>query len=373
MKLLAATILLSFTVAAQTVPPKRTLATIDSEFRQRQQEIFRSGGNRDGLSKLATELATELTSFIEHEAEGLDQFNARIMLIDVYLNLSKDEEAKQVLHSFDADAAPGFLLLTAAQLAGQMGLTKIKQTWIDTAVSKKESLEDQMMMARLLLTVLIETEKGEHLIETCRQAATNDEDRAHVEWLAADANRDREDLPEHSYDKALEALAKTFPNTHWGGIAADRIKARNFKIGSVATPMKMTDTTGKEFGIDHYKGRVVLIDFWAAWCLPCMRVTPTLDQMYEDYHEQGFDILGISLDENLKEMNKAIADKKIRWRQVFGGNGWMSEAVLRYNVEAIPHLLLIGRDGKIAAMNLFPANPRGIQEMREAIEAALKR
>ncbi len=133
------------------------------------------------------------------------------------------------------------------------------------------------------------------------------------------------------------------------------------RTGAVPIELKATDLKGAPISFNDYKGKVVLVDFWATWCPPCRAEMPNVIANYNKYHDQGFDIVGISLDEDKGALDKYIADNKMPWRQVFDGKGWESEAGKTFGVRAIPFAMIIGRDGKIAALNA-----RG-----EALEAAI--
>ena len=123
------------------------------------------------------------------------------------------------------------------------------------------------------------------------------------------------------------------------------------------------DLSGKPLSLAQYRGKVVLMDFWATWCGPCVGEMPNVIAAYKKYHAQGFDIVGISLDQSRPALTAFIKKNQMLWRQVFDGKGWNSAVPQQYGVTAIPFGLLIGRDGKIAAVDV-----RG-----PALTAALKR
>lgn len=116
-------------------------------------------------------------------------------------------------------------------------------------------------------------------------------------------------------------------------------------------PLQTPD--GQETSLSQYigNGRYVLLDFWASWCPPCQRQTPYLKQLYHRYDKREFSIVGISLDTNRNDWLDYIRVNQMNWPQLDDPKGWDSEAILSYVIQGIPHLVLIGPDGKIVANN----------------------
>ena len=135
--------------------------------------------------------------------------------------------------------------------------------------------------------------------------------------------------------------------------------------GAEPFPVAAKDLRGKTLTLTQYKGHVLLLDFWATWCGPCVGEMPNVLAAFKKYHAQGFDVVGISLDQSRPALAAFIAHNKMPWRQVFDGKGWGSAVPREYGVQAIPFGLLLGRDGKIAAVDV-----RG-PALNAAIKAAL--
>lgn len=116
--------------------------------------------------------------------------------------------------------------------------------------------------------------------------------------------------------------------------------------------IKFTSTDNRTVDLAALKGKVVLVDFWASWCGPCVREMPHVVSAYEKFHAKGFEIIGISLDESQEAMQSFVRAKGMKWPQYFDGKGWDNELARRYGVLRIPTNYLVGRDGRIIAMDL---------------------
>jgi len=135
--------------------------------------------------------------------------------------------------------------------------------------------------------------------------------------------------------------------------------------GARPFPIAAKDLAGQPLSLAQYRGKVVLMDFWATWCGPCVGEMPTVIAAYKKYHAQGFDVLGISLDENHAALASFLKQNGMPWRQVFDGKGWRSAVPTQYGVHSIPFGLLIGRDGRITAVEV------GGPDLAPAIQQAL--
>ena len=110
------------------------------------------------------------------------------------------------------------------------------------------------------------------------------------------------------------------------------------------------DLDGKPISLADYRGKVVLLDFWAVWCGPCLGEIPRIKAVYEKYHDQGFDVIGVSLDEDEAALRAYIKENEMPWRQVFDGQKWSGHLVEQYGVRGIPAPFLIDREGKVISV-----------------------
>jgi peroxiredoxin len=124
------------------------------------------------------------------------------------------------------------------------------------------------------------------------------------------------------------------------------------KSGAEAPEINLPDTNGKPLALSSFRGKVVLIDFWASWCRPCRAEMPNVVAAYAKYKSKGFEIYGVSLDRDKGAWLEAIAKDGITWPQVSDLKYWDCEAAKLYNVQGIPFTVLLDKDGKIIAKNL---------------------
>ena len=130
--------------------------------------------------------------------------------------------------------------------------------------------------------------------------------------------------------------------------------------------MPSPDGKSVSFSDVFSKNKVTLLDFWAGWCAPCRKFNPVLKEIYADYHDKGFEVLGISLDKTKKEWTEAIAQDGLPWPQVSDLRFWQNAAAVQFNVRYIPQNLFVDGDGRIIARRLS-----GEEEIRAFLEKQL--
>ena len=118
-------------------------------------------------------------------------------------------------------------------------------------------------------------------------------------------------------------------------------------IGKPVPDFTATDLDGNPISLQDYRGKVVLLDFWAVWCGPCIAEMPNVKRVYNSYKDEGFDIIGISLDTDEARLRNYLKENDIPWRQIFSGKGWQSPVSQQYDIRAIPAPWLIARDGTL--------------------------
>ena len=143
-------------------------------------------------------------------------------------------------------------------------------------------------------------------------------------------------LNEHPYTKQLDEF----------------IRLAEFNVGSTIPDFTLPDQNGKMVSVKDFRGKYVLIDFWASWCGPCLREMPNVVKLYKECKGKNFEILGISLDKDKNAWTAAVKKNGMKWVQVCDLKMWRTEPVKLCNVRAVPYTVLIDPEGKVVALNL---------------------
>ena len=144
--------------------------------------------------------------------------------------------------------------------------------------------------------------------------------------------------------------------------------AKKTGVGKMAMDFTQNDTLGNPVSLSSFRGKYVLIDFWASWCGPCRQENPNVVKAFNAYNSKGFTVLGVSLDQPTAKDKwmKAIHDDKLTWTQVSDLKYWKNDVAVQYGIQAIPQNFLIDPQGKIVGKNL-----RG-EALNKKLEALFK-
>lgn len=137
--------------------------------------------------------------------------------------------------------------------------------------------------------------------------------------------------------------------------AREYVKARLDFFAKSEKPFELAFTAldGRQVDLQALRGKVVLIDFWATWCGPCIQELPNVKKTYAEYHDKGFEVIGISLDseKDRAKFKELVAKEGVVWPQRFEGKGWNDSLALEYTITGIPAMFLLGKDGKLVSTN----------------------
>ena len=182
-------------------------------------------------------------------------------------------------------------------------------------------------------------EKG--LLAMLKKNPKNPEINAALMRIASNAETEKAKL-------WLKQIAENGPDPE-----AAQAKGKLWRLGDpTGKPLhiKFNAIDGKTVDTDKLKGNVVLIDFWATWCGPCVAELPNVKKTYAKYHEKGFEIIGISLDQSRDKLSKFVEKEKMTWPQYYDGKGWRNEFAVKYGIQGIPAMWLINKKGNLVDM-----------------------
>lgn len=158
---------------------------------------------------------------------------------------------------------------------------------------------------------------------------------------------------EYPYLKEISAkISENQTNTYATNLSTMVASVKALAVGEAAPEIMLPNPDGVITKLSDFKGKVVLIDFWASWCRPCRAENPNVVKMYKKFKDKNFEILGVSLDKNKDAWVKAIVNDGITWPQVSDLQFWNSVAAKTYQVKGIPQTYLIDAEGNILAKNL---------------------
>lgn len=154
-------------------------------------------------------------------------------------------------------------------------------------------------------------------------------------------------------DSMLIAFNETIPRYKYVQLLNERRRGGNpIAVGNMAPDIVLPQPDGTPFRASSLRGSYVLIDFWASWCRPCREENPRVVKLYSQYHDKGFEILGVSLDESKEQWMRAIETDKLPWHHVSDLKGLGSVAIQLYDVQAIPMTVLLDREGRVLELHL---------------------
>jgi peroxiredoxin len=154
-------------------------------------------------------------------------------------------------------------------------------------------------------------------------------------------------------DKDFSELPDWIKNSVTGKYVSNKIEgAKAVAIGKNAPSFTQKSIDGKTISLENFKGKYVLLDFWASWCVPCRKEHPSFLKIYETYQAKNFEIISVSIDEDKNAWINASKMDNINWTNLLDVKGQANEVTVKYGVQAVPANFLIDSNGVIVAKNL---------------------
>ena len=274
-----------------------------------------------------------------HKGETIGM--AAIMLENAPINVQmfKDEQ-KNII-----EGGPSARLWKEYEEGAKVFDERMDADWkvcLDTTVAEKSKIKE-----RLLVSTYSDDRKNYTKRFMLQHVGTPVAD-----YLLAQTQRD---FSKEEYEQLLELFGQQHNQYHvYKGIMEQRAIDKRTGVGAQFTDFSMPDPNGNTHSISEYvkKNKFTLIDFWASWCGPCRAEMPNVVKAYDLYHAKGFEVVGVSLDNNKAAWVKAIDQLKMPWPHISDIKGWGCAGAALYNVKGIPANVLIDQQGRIVAKNL---------------------
>lgn len=322
----------------------------------------------------------ELQKFIEHLQDAPTSLHERPGFAEGML-----EAANQILATKPEDRDRRFALLAKFEAMHTLAVNDAKDGDKNLAAAAKEFSNDKdatiakqakfyLLEQRVLAADDLKPEELPKLLAEVKSTFEGESlDNQHLRIASATVkiiNRLADDeLAARSYKEFGELFSKSDDSEL--SAYGRHIAASTPPESLVGKPLPIEGTTleGTKFNIEQYRGRVVLVDFWATWCGPCKAKLPGLMKLHEQYHDKGFEVVGVDLDKNVDDLGKFLDDTKLPWINLIGekdGDEMKFPLAEKYDISAIPSTFLVGRDGKVIARD--PSDEEVTKKLEELLQ-----
>jgi thiol-disulfide isomerase/thioredoxin len=304
-------------------------------FQTRKAEFQSPEGTTRYLSQMDEALAKVLAKEDLEEQPAMLAASVRMQVLSVLSQIG-DESAPKRMEEFVAT-------LKKSKLEALQGLAA--QAEMNARLSKlpEMSAEERKKLVDEFAGKLAKDELDQQVIQTAHQVAETLEAIGEPK-AAADA-----------FDAFATALESRKEERVEGLVESMRGSARRLNLPGNEIDVEGTTVEGKPFNIENWKGKVVLVDFWATWCGPCIGELPNVKRHYDLYHDKGFEVVGISLDNEKEALAEFLKEEEIPWVTLFPEKeeerGWENPIARHYGISGIPTVILVNQEGKVVSLN----------------------
>lgn len=288
------------------------------------------------LLKTMNEAADRLLAAKPSEKQAAEAYQFKMRALELLTQLGDSSAEKKLVKAIDAARADE---RTAVVGAGwQYAIQRLQRQWEELSAGKRRAFKKEVLAA-------------------VNEGGPNPIDVSIVRTVADGFERVDEEFVAELLAEAVPLFKESKDAKVKRALADSNLEGLMRRLNLLGNTMEVTGTLldGKPVDWKSYRGKVVLVDFWATWCGPCIGELPNVLEMYEAYHDKGFEVIGVSLDDTPEAAEEFIAERKIPWSSIFPKNekdrSWNHPLAQYYGISGIPTAILVDKDGKVVSLN----------------------